>query len=282
MDVPVRFLCRYFGVSHSRYYQWKSKSSCIRLTHKKEVCKKIKEIFTKSRSTYGSPRVYQELKKQNIMVSENTVAKYMSEMNLDARLKKKYRIMTTDSNHSGPFADRVVKFEDENCLPKAPGEVLAGDITYLKVGNSFLYLAVVIDIFSREVVGWSMSESMETKLVLNALKDAMKSTSPDVQIIFHSDRGSQYASQAYRSFMKNSNIIPSMSRKGNCYDNCYAESWFSSLKKECIYRRSINTVQEMRKAVFEYIEVWYNTKRSHSSLGYLTPLEFKNKFQLAH
>ena len=269
--VPTSFLCNYFSVSSSGYYFWLKKDQGIRFIKKSEICKQIKIIFENSKSTYGSPRIYNELKDQGVLVSENTVAKYMVELGLDARLKKKYTVQTTDSRHNYPIAPRLFKVEEEHSLPTAPGQLLAGDITYLRLNRGFIYLAVVIDLYNREVVGWSMSSSLETNLVLQALHNAMKVVGPDAEVIFHSDRGSQYASKAYRNFLKHKNIKPSMSRKGNCYDNAYVESWFSSLKKEWIYRSHYNNEAELRALVFEYIEVWYNKKRRHSSLGYQSP-----------
>ena len=184
--------------------------------------------------------------------------------------------MTTDSNHSHPVAERLFKTEEEGCLPTGPGEVLAGDITYLKLGrHDHVYLAIVLDLFNREVLGWSMSRSLETRIVLDALHMAMRKVGPDAEVIFHSDRGVQYASKAYRNFLKNLNIKPSMSRKGNCYDNAYVESFFSSLKKEKIYRVNPKTESEMKLSVFEYIETWYNAKRKHSKLGMQSPIQYK-------
>lgn len=280
--IPVGFLCRHFGVSRSGYYYWKSRDEPARFVKKKKICEAIKEIFSVSRQTYGSPRIYEELKEQGFQVSENTIAKYMVEMGLDARLKKKFRIQTTDSNHTSPIAERLFKVEDHHRLPKAPGEILAGDITYLKVGDGFLYLAVVIDIYTREVVGWSMKKSLHTELVLDALAAAMAKIGPDAEVIFHSDRGSQYASDAYRKFCESKAVLPSMSRRGNCYDNAYVESWFGSLKKEWVYRRQYKTEQELRSEVFHYIEVWYNRRRKHSSIGYLSPMKFKDVYTAAH
>ena len=275
--IPIRYLCRYFSVSPSSYYFWKNGALSKGLQIKSSICKKIKEIFHESKKTYGSPRIYQELMEQGFIVSENTVAKYMREMGLDARLKKTYRVQTTDSNHSHPIAPRLFKVEEEHSLPNGPGKLLAGDITYLRVGHSFLYLAVVLDLYNREVVGWSMGKSLETTLVLKALDSAMNKLGPGVEVIFHSDRGSQYASEAYRRLLEHENISPSMSRKGNCYDNAYVESWFSSLKKEWVYRQKYSTTEELKALVFEYIEVWYNRKRRHSSLGYLSPEEYRLK-----
>lgn len=274
-NIPISFLCKYFVVSSSGYYFWLKKDQGVRFVKKEEICNEIKKIFETSKGTYGSPRIYNELKSLNVSVSENTVAKYMAELGLDARLKKKYSIKTTDSNHKSPIAPRLFKVEEEYSLPKEPGKLLAGDITYLRLGYKFIYLAVVIDLYNREIVGWSMGPSLETSLVLNALDSAMKVVGPDAEVIFHSDRGSQYASKAYRKFLKNKNIKPSMSRRGNCYDNAYVESWFSSLKKEWIYRSQYNTEAELKALVFEYIEVWYNKKRKHSSLGYQSPEMYK-------
>lgn len=274
-QIPVRFLCRYFSVSPSTYYQWAKKSELVSFKKKEQILAEIKKIFILSKKTYGSPRIYRELKIMGFNVSENTVMKYMRELGLDARLKKKFRVQTTDSKHTDPIAPRLIKTEVLETLPSVPGKVLAGDITYLRLGNKFIYLAVVLDLFNREVIGWSFGQTLETSLVLNALSMAMLKVGPDAQIIFHSDRGSQYASEAFRKFLKHNNIIPSMSRSGNCYDNAYVESWFASLKKEWIYRSHYSTEGELKALVFEYIEVWYNKKRRHSSLGYLSPLEYK-------
>ncbi len=271
--IPVKFLCKYFGTSSSGYYSWLKKSEGISFVKKEKICENIRDCFKASNSTYGSPRIY--------LVSENTVSKYMREMGMDARLKKKFRVQTTDSNHNDPIASRIFKVEEEHSMPTRKGKLLAGDITYLRLGHTFLYLAVVLDLYNREVVGWSIGNSLETSLVLRALDMAMKKVGPDAEIIFHSDRGSQYASRAYRNFMKHRNIKPSMSRRGNCYDNAYVESWFSSLKKEWIYRRKYSTASQLKALVFEYIEVWYNRKRKHSSLGYRSPEEYKKSINVA-
>lgn len=274
--IPVRFLCKYFSTGVSSYYYWLNGKQTQRLQVKSIICKEITAIFKISDETYGSPRMYRELKSLGYKISKNTVAKYMKELGLDARFKKTFKVKTTDSNHSGPIAPRLFVAEEESCLPSSPHQILAGDITYLRAGNEFIYLAVVIDLYNREVIGWSMRDNLETGVVLNALDMAMKKVGPDVEIIFHSDRGSQYASEAYRNFMKMKNITASMSRKGNCYDNVYVESWFASLKKDKIYRHKYSTKAELRAAVFEYIETWYNSKRRHSSLGYLSPIDYKN------
>ncbi len=273
--VPVKFLCKHFGVSPSGYYFWTHRSERVNFIKKEEICQAIKQSFNSSKKTYGSPRVHSSLRDLGIIVSENTVAKYMQELNLDARLRKKHRVQTTDSNHSSPIAPRLFKVEESGCLPDAPGKLLAGDITYLNLGSSFLYLSVVLDLFNREVVGWSMGNNLQVGLVLNSLEMAMKKVGPDAEVMFHSDRGSQYASEAYRKFLKNKNVTPSMSRKGNCYDNAYVESWFGSLKKEWIYRNNYSTEKELKALVFEYIEIWYNRKRKHSALGNISPQMYR-------
>tara|TARA_Y100000817_G_C16834754_1_gene535236 strand:+ start:832 stop:1692 length:861 start_codon:yes stop_codon:yes gene_type:complete len=278
--IPVRFLCKYFSVGPSSFYYWRKGLETRREKSKKEVCRVIKDIFINSKKTYGSPRIFSELIEMGYKISENTVAKYMKELGLDARLKKRFRIITTDSNHRHPIAPRLFETESHE-VPKIPGKVLAGDITYLRLGKQFIYLAVVMDLYNREILGWSMSWSLETKLVLDAMDMAMKKVGPDAEIIFHSDRGSQYASRAYRNFLKNKNIKPSMSRRGNCYDNAYVESWFSSLKKEWIYRNHYSTASELKTLVFEYIETWYNRKRKHSALGYQSPEVYRIKNQSA-
>lgn len=280
--VPVNFLCRHFSVCRSGYYTWKKQLQTAEFTSKAKICKAIEDIFEDSKETYGSPRIWRELKTKGHQVSENTVAKYMNELGLDARQKKKFKVQTTDSNHSEPIAPRLFRVEEDDALPAKPGELLAGDITYLRLGKGkFLYLAMVLDLFNREVVGWSMGRSLETSLVLTALENAMKKVGPQAEVIFHSDRGSQYASEAYRKFLKNKNIKPSMSRKGNCYDNAYVESWFASLKKEWIYRRQYSSEKELKALVFEYIETWYNRKRRHSALDYMSPEEYKIKHRTA-
>ena len=277
LHIPIGFICDHFGMSRSGFYEWQKRSRSIRFVRKKEICQAIQKIFNESHQTYGSPRTYEELKALGIQVSENTVAKYMSELGLDARLKKKFRVLTTDSKHSLPIADRLLRVEDHSTLPSGPGEVLAGDITYLKLGSGFIYLAVVIDLYTRAVVGWSMHRSLHTQLVLDALSAAMRKVGPDAEVIFHSDRGSQYASEAYRSFCNSKGVLPSMSRRGNCYDNAYVESWFGGFKKEWLYRHSYSTERELRSIVFDYIEVWYNRKRRHSALGYVSPMQFEKK-----
>lgn len=275
-QIPIAFLCRYFEVSRSGFYFWNQDLPINESFGSKSwILKKISEIFKMSKLTYGAPRIFRELKDLGVKINIKTIAKYMKILGLVAQLKKRFKVVTTDSNHDGPIAPRIFKYEEP--LPQKPGGVFAGDITYLKLGESHLYLAVVMDLFNREIVGWSMSRTLESKIVVDALKASTGSTNSELKIVFHSDRGSQYASEIFRSLLSESDFIPSMSRKGNCYDNCYVESWFASLKKEWIYRNEYETEEELKALVFEYIEIWYNRKRKHSSLDYMSPVNYKTK-----
>jgi putative transposase len=273
--ISISFLSSYFEVSKSGFYKWINSFCSKTKIIKDKVCDQIKSIFHMSKNTYGSPRIFEELKDQGMATSQNTVAKYMKELNLDARLKKRFRVLTTDSNHNHPIAPRRFKTEDLETMPNKPYEVLAGDITYLKLGFKHYYLAVVMDLYSREIIGWSMNDSLESKIVIDAMKASFLNWDKNTKIIFHSDRGVQYASNAFRNLIEEHEILPSMSRSGNCYDNAYVESFFASLKKERIYRIKYNTEDQLRQIVFEYIETWYNTKRRRSSLGYKSPRQFK-------
>jgi transposase InsO family protein len=273
--VPVEFLSEFLNVSRCGFYNWLKLKFLKTKSQKDELKNKIKEIFDLSKQTYGSPRIYQELKSKGIDVSVNTVALYMSEMGLDARLKKKFRVITTNSNHSYKIAPRLFKTEDLSTMPTGPYQILAGDVTYLRLGFRHYYLAVVIDLYNREVVGWSMKDHMKSDLVIDALKASFLNWDKNTKIIFHSDRGVQYASNAFRDLIKKSEVLPSMSRRGNCYDNAYVESFFATLKKEKICRSKYNTEDQLRQIVFEYIETWYNNNRRHSSLGYVSPRQFK-------
>ena len=235
----------------------------------------ITEEFNKGQKTYGSPRVYHSLKSRGISCCLNTVASRMKALGLKVKRKNKFVVKTTDSNHTFPVAPRLFKVED--ALPQGPNEIWAGDITYLRVDSCFYYLSVVLDIFNREVIGWSVDSSLVTEGVLKALKNAILVQGTDAQVIFHSDRGSQYASQQFRSFLAQNEVIPSMSRKGNCYDNAFVESFFKTLKSDLRNMKIVLTKENLVSELFKYIEIWYNRRRIHSSLDYISPIEFKQK-----
>jgi len=277
--VPVVFMCHHFDVSKSGYYAWLKKRPALREIKQTFLSAEIKRLFENSKKTYGSPRIFHELFRKGVSCSENTVAKMMNKLGLTADLKKKFKVMTTDSNHANPIAPRVFKVEDE--IAKSPKEIWAMDITYLPLDNKFLYLSVVLDIGTRKVVGWSITETLETTGVLKAIEMAFIHEGDKGGIICHSDRGVQYASKLYRDFLEDKSAIPSMSRKGNCYDNAFVESFFKTLKNELLWRNKFNSEKELRSAIFEYIEIWYNRKRLHSSLGYLSPMEYELKIKTA-
>jgi putative transposase len=204
----------------------------------------------------------------------------MRKMRLCADLKKKFKVMTTDSKHTKAIAPRIFKTEDFNV--KGPDDVWAGDITYLRFGDRFFYLSVVLDLFTRKVVDWSTSDTRVASGVRDALKMAFSSREANhAVIVFHSDKGIQYACEEFRNLLEGKQAIPSMSQKGNCYDNAFVETFFKTLKSELIYREKFETEEKLKSAVFEYIETWYNRKRPHSSLGYLSPVEYETKINKA-
>ena len=236
---------------------------------------KIVEIHRRSRSTYGSPRIHGELQAQECAVGRKRVARLMRAQGITARLPRRYRC-TTDSQHTLAVADNLL---NRSFTVHRPDVAWATDITYIWTWEGWVYLAVVIDLFSRRVVGWSMAEHMRTALVLNALTMALGHRVPEGELVHHSDRGSQYASDAYRTALRDHGITCSMSRKGDCWDNAVVESFFGTLKTELIHRRSWPSRRQVRLAVAEYIELFYNRQRRHSFLGYRSPAEFERMFE---
>jgi putative transposase len=268
---PVEFMCEQLGVSRSGFYAWKHRPQSARQQQDEQLAEEVAQVHQESRGTYGSPRVHAEMRARGRKVSRKRVARLMKKQKLAAR-KKRRSARTTDSNHSNPVAPNVL---ERDFSPDKPNSTWATDITYVWTGEGWLYLAVVLDLFSRRVVGWSMSEHIDTQLVLGALEMALEGRQPPQGLIHHSDRGSQYASAEYRQALASRGIQCSMSRKGNCWDNAVVESFFSSLKMELVYLTDFVTRHQARSALFEYIEVFYNRRRRHSSLGYLSPLEYE-------
>ena len=268
---PVEFMCEQLGVSRSGFYAWKHRPQSARQQADEHLSEEVAQVHQESRGTYGSPRVHAEMRARGRKVSRKRVARLMKKQKLQAR-KKRRSVRTTDSNHSNPVAPNVL---ERDFSPDKPNSTWATDITYVWTGEGWLYLAVVLDLFSRMVVGWSMSQHIGTKLVLGALEMAMEGRQLPQGLIHHSDRGSQYASAEYRQALASRGIQCSMSRKGNCWDNAVVESFFSSLKMELVYLTDFVTRHQARSALFEYIEVFYNRRRRHSSLGYLSPMEYE-------
>jgi putative transposase len=270
-------MCKQLGVSRSGYYAWKRREPSQRQREDAVLVDKIRTIHTESRGTYGSPRVLDDLKEGGFEVGRRRVARLMRENGITGSPYKPFT-RTTNSAHGLDVADNVLNRE---FTVEAPDMVWATDITYVRTWAGWLYLAVVIDLFSRRVVGWSMATHMRTDLVMGALKMALGRRVPGPDMVHHSDRGSQYASHEYRGALRDNGIQCSMSRKGDCWDNAVVESFFATLKKELIYRRPWPTAEAARAAIAEYIEVFYNRKRKHSTLGYVSPAEYERQAQNA-
>jgi putative transposase len=270
-------MCSLFNVSRSGYYEWTRRKESNRKKRRKQLEKQIRRIFFDSRQLYGSPKVWQVLKRQGVHVSQKTVARIMKELGLKSRTVKKYKA-TTNSKHNLPVADNVL---NQQFTAKKPNEVWMGDITYVPTDEGWLYLASIEDLCTRKIVGFHMDERMTKSLVLEALDQAYRHQRPRAGVLHHSDRGSQYASNDYQERLKTYNMKGSMSRKGNCYDNACIESFHSILKKELIYLEKFKTRQEARERIFEYITCFYNGKRIHSSIGYFTPNEYERMLHAA-
>ena len=266
-------LCRVLRVSKSSYYDWRGRSESRRSRETRELVEKIRELREEDKNllVYGSPRMHEELVDLGYHCSENRVARLMRKNGIRARQARKFRV-TTDSKHDNPVAENVL---DRQFDVGSPDRAWVSDITYVWTREGWLYLAVVIDLFNRMVVGWSMGNRITQELTLSALRMALWKRKPGRGLLSHSDRGSQYTSKAYRELLDDHGIICSMSRKGNCWDNAVAESFFHTLKTELVYHEDYVTRTEAKSDIFEWIEVFYNRKRRHSSLGYLSPARFE-------
>lgn len=273
--VTVKSACDTLEVSRSGYYAWMGRPESERAKENEMLLGRIRVIHEKSDRTYGSPRVTEDLRAEGFPVNEKRVARLMSENDIASEAVKKFKITTTDSKHDLPVAERLFETEHAGAV-MAPNQVWGGDITYVATDEGWLFLAIFLDIFTRKVVGFSCDDNMQTELILRALEMALgRQDVEDGQLIAHSDRGSQYASDAFSARLRLAGIIASMSRKGNCYDNAHVESFFHSLKVELVYRRNFKTREEAKQAIFAWIETWYNRERRHSALGYMTPVEYE-------
>lgn len=266
-------MCRVLKVSRSGYYAWRARPESARARENRRLITLIKAIHKRSRENYGSPRVHRVLRSEGETCGKRRVERLMAQNGISAKQRRKY-IATTDSKHNLPVADNIVNRE---FTVKETNKVWASDITYIPTGEGWLYLAGVLDLCSKTAVGWSMSDSLEKALVIDALRMAYRRRRPGDGLIHHSDRGSQYASEDYRGLLTEYGMEMSMSRKGNCWDNAPMESFFGTLKKELVHHRKYSTREEARRDIFEYIEVFYNRERLHSSLGYLSPSVFESR-----
>jgi len=267
-------MSKLLAVSRSCYYRWLS----IEKQEDIELNDLIKKVFTHSRHTYGTRRIKKRLEQlYGLIVSRRRIGRIMKRESLAVLSKRRYRAQTTNSNHAYMTSPNRLR---QDFYAYAPNEIYVGDITYIPTSEGWLYLAVVIDLFSRKIVGWSMDEHMTTPLVNDALFMALKTRHIDAGLIWHTDRGSQYASDSHRELLAEYGILQSMSRRGNCYDNAVAESFFHSLKTELTHHIKFDTRSQANQAIFEYIEVFYNRQRLHSSNNYMSPVDFENQLLL--
>ena len=276
----VTQMCRVLGMSRSGFYAWRSRKPSAAEVRREGLTAEAQQIHAQVKGRYGSPRIHAELVARGHACSVNFVAKLMRQAGIAAKTKRKFR-QTTDSNHSMPVAQNVL---DRQFDPGEPNESWVCDITYIPTREGWLYLAVVEDLFSRMVVGWSMAESMTSRLVVDALEMALARRHPlkRSSLVTHSDRGSQYAGEHYQRRLAEERITCSMSRRGDCWDNAPMESFFASLKKELVHHEDYATREQARASIFEYIEAFYNRVRRHSSLGYVAPAEYERAHKPNH
>ena len=266
-------MCKVMKVNLSSYYHW-IKSGCVIKKTDKKVNELIEVIFIQGRLNYGTRRIQDKLiELYGLIISRKRIASIMKDLNLKVKMKRRFK-NTTDSNHNLPIAANIL---NRDFYASNPDEKYVGDITYIQTGEGWLYLATVIDLYSRKIVGWSMDDTMKVSLVNDALSMAILHRNPSQGLIWHTDRGSQYASYSHKDLLKKQGTVQSMSRKGNCWDNAVAESFFKSLKQELVYNTYFYTKRQAKKEIFEYIEFYYNRTRSHSYLGNLSPNNFEEK-----
>jgi transposase InsO family protein len=273
-DHSILTLCRHLEVSASGYYDWQRRRLCPgkRALENQTLAKEIGRIHVQSRQTYGSPRIVEALRQQGHRHGRLRIARLMKQAGLCGRQKGRYRVQTTNSHHDEPIAPNRLAL-----APKAtaPNQLWVADITYIQTKEGWLYLAAILDLYSRKIVGWAMSEHIDSSLVLKALAMALLHRQPPANLLFHSDRGVQYASADYRHALGQAGLIASMSRRANCYDNATMESFWSTLKWELVYRRNFDTRAQARSQIFDYIESFYNRQRLHSALNYRSPVDFE-------
>jgi transposase InsO family protein len=270
-------MCNVLRVSKSGYYKWAQEKDNENSYQRRRnaLLTRISWLFFDACQRYGSPKITKLLRREGWTVSQRLVSKIMSENGLRSCVSRKFKVTTTDSNHTSPIAPNVL---NQKFVTTAPNKVWVTDITYIPCHEGRLYLASVLDLYTRKIVGWKLADHMRTDLVLDALDQAYASQKPKKDLIHHSDRGSQYASEDYRKRLRKYKMKASMSRKGNCYDNACIESFHSVLKKEFIYCTKFRTKAQAQQEVFEYIELFYNRKRIHGSLGYVSPDRFEAEY----
>ena len=264
-------MSKVFKVDKSSYYHW-IKAGCVIKKEDKQLNNLIEAIFIQGRKNYGTRRIQDKLKElYGLLVSRKRISNIMKSLNLRVNMKRRYK-NTTDSNHNLPIAPNLL---NRDFYASTPDTKYVGDITYISTGEGWLYLATVIDLYSRKVVGWAMDDTMKVSLVNDALNMALKQRRPEFGLLWHTDRGSQYASYSHKDLLQDHGIVQSMSRKGNCWDNAVAESFFKTLKSDLVYQTYFYTKNQAKREIFEYIEFHYNRVRSHSYLGNISPSKFE-------
>ena len=274
---PVAALCRVLGVTRQGYYASITRPPSKRAVEEDQLRERLKRLHVESRQSYGSPRMLRALRSEGVRVSKRRIERALRVLELRVTLRRRFRV-TTQSNPTHAVAPNVL---ERDFKASRPNERWVTDITYMWTQQGWCYLAVILDLFSRSVVGWAVERSLSTSLPLRALDMAVRKRRPAMGLLHHSDRGCQYTSAEYRHVLAQLGVTVSMSRKGNCWDNAVAESFFATIKTELFYRRSWATMDELRSALFEYIEVFYNRRRLHSSLDYKTPNQAEAEFALA-
>ena len=272
VQFPIKSLCAIFEISRAGYYAWSRRKPSPRQQEDQQLLPHIQRAFKTGHGSYGSPRVTRELRMQRISCGRHRVARLMKEAGLRAEQRPAFRPRTTDSNHELPIAPNRLKALGP---PQRPNQVWVSDITYIATVQGWLYLAAVMDLCSRKIVGWALADHLKTPLISQALKRALTSRRPSAGLLHHSDRGRQYASADYQQLLRAWQIIPSMSAAGNCYDNAAMEAFFSTLKRELIHRHNWSSQAELELALFDYLESFYNRSRLHSALDYRSPLQFE-------
>jgi transposase InsO family protein len=270
-EFPVHRLCRVLGVSQSGYFAWKGRPACRRQHEDMVLLAHVRSAFALSHGTYGSPRMARELQDSGLAVGRRRTARLMRENGLRARQKRRFK-RTTDSNHNSPVTPNLL---DQDFSAEGPDQKWGSDISYIWPREGWLYLAVVIDLFARRVVGWAVADRLHQELALTALRKALTMRRPAPGLIHHADRGSQYCSTDYQAELRKHGILISMSGKGNCYDNSMVESFFKTLKSELVWRTMFETRQDAEQAIGRYIDGFYNPVRRHSALGFTSPVKFE-------
>jgi len=265
-------MCKVFKLSKSGYYHWKDRKPSARSIETGEITREIHTLYQESKGRYGSPKITHQLKERGWKVSRPRVARIMYSEGIRSVICKKFRVTTTDSNHRYPVAENLLQ---RDFYAGRPGIKWVSDITYIPTDQGWLYLTIILDLYDRKIIGWSLSTDMTTQnTVLAAWRMSLKNRPVDKELIFHSDRGVQYASKAFTDRLIHPLISQSMSRKGNCWDNAVAESFFKVLKSELVKHTHFHSILQARNEIFEFIEVWYNRKRKHEYLGFMTPEQF--------